>query len=103
MRGRWPRASHNHVSNPNQTGIMKKQLHLFLLTGWLIPVALALLFFGLWIIDIVIPTLKGNSFDQLYDFHQFRYLDSTLGCISVALVWLTLVVIRWARISLRAA
>jgi hypothetical protein len=82
---------------------MKKQLHLFLLTGWLIPVALALLFFGRWIIDIVIPTLKGGSFDQLYDLHGIRYLDTTVGCVSLALLWLTFAVFRWARISTRAA
>jgi hypothetical protein len=82
---------------------MKKQIHLFFLTGWLIPVALGFLFFGRWVIDIVIPTLKGGNFDQLYDSHQFRYLDSTVVCISLALVWLTLVVLRWAKISLRAA
>jgi hypothetical protein len=73
------------------------QLRFFLLTGWLIPAGLAIVFFGLWIIDIVIPTLKGGSFDQLYDLHQIRYLDTTLGCTAVAFVWLAFAVFRWAR------
>ena len=76
---------------------MKSQLRFFLLTGWLIPAGLAIVFFGLWIIDIVIPTLKGGSFDQLYDLHQIRYLDTTLGCTAAAFVWVALAVFSWAR------
>lgn len=46
---------------------MKKQMHFFLLTGWLIPAGVALVFMAGWIRNILVPTLKGGSFDQLYD------------------------------------
>ena len=69
---------------------------IFFLTGWLVPAALGILFFGRWLTDIVVPTLKGGSFDQLYDRHGIRYLDTTLGCVLVAFAWLAFVVIRWA-------
>jgi hypothetical protein len=76
---------------------MKKQLHIFLLTGWLIPVGIALMFFGRWITEILIPTLKGGSFNQLYDLHRVRYLDTTLVCTAIAFVWVGTVVFRLAR------
>ena len=76
---------------------MRRHLHFLFLTGWLIPAALALLYFGRWIIDIVIPTLKGGSFDQLYDLHRVRYLDATLIFAASAFIWATLAVCRWAQ------
>ena len=76
---------------------MKKSAQLFMLTGWLIPVGLALLFFGRWITEIVIPTLKGGSFDQLYDLHQVRYLDTTLVCTVIAFAWVAVAVFQWAK------
>ena len=77
---------------------MRKQLRIVWFTGWLFPAALALLFFGRWIKEIVIPTLKGGSFDQLYDQHHVQYLDTTMLCIAIAFVWATLVVLRWANV-----
>ena len=76
---------------------MKRQLEFLILTGWLIPVGVALVFFGRWITEIVVPTLKGGNFDQLYDMHQVRYLDTTLTCTVIAFVWATVAVIRYAR------
>ena len=76
---------------------MKRQLHFFLLTGWLIPIGVALVFFGRWIMEIVIPTLKGGSFDQLYDLHRVRYLNTTLACTLIAFSWVAFGVIRWAK------
>ena len=76
---------------------MKNQLQFLLLTGWLIPVGVALLFFGRWITEIVVPTLKGGNFDQLYDFHGVRYLDTTLASVVIAFVWVTSVVFKWAK------
>ena len=76
---------------------MKKQIQFLMLTGWLVPASGALLFFGRWITEIVVPTLKGGNFDQLYDLHQVRYLDTTLACAIIALVWVTVVVFRYAR------
>lgn len=76
---------------------MKKQLQFLLLAGWLIPAGIALIFFGRWLTEIVVPTLKGGNFDQLYDLHQVRYLDTTLVCTVVAFAWVALTVIQWAR------
>jgi transcriptional regulator with XRE-family HTH domain len=44
--------------------------------AWLIAFAVASVFFGLWIVDILIPTLKGADFNLQYEMHgNFRYLD----------------------------
>ena len=90
---RW--AAYAHRQTHNQT--MKKQIHFLLLTGWLIPVGVALVFFGRWITEIVVPTLKGGNFDQLYDLHRVRYLDTTLACAVIAFAWATFAVFRLAR------
>jgi hypothetical protein len=76
---------------------MKKQLHFLFLTGWLVPAGVALLYFARWIREIVIPTLKGGNFEQLYDLHQVRYLDTTLVCLVIAFAWATTAVFKWAR------
>lgn len=75
---------------------MNKQIRFFLLTGWLIPIGIALVFFGRWITEIVVPTLKGGNFDALYDLHRVRYLDTTLACVAVSFTWVAIAVIRWA-------
>src|SRR5678815_3867391 len=72
---------------------MKKQIQFLILTGWLLPVGVALLYFARWIREIVVPTLKGGNFDQLYDMHQVRYLDTTLACTVVAFAWATVAVV----------
>jgi len=76
---------------------MQKQIRFFLLTGWLIPIGVALIYFGRWITEIVVPTLKGGNFDQLYDLHQVRYLDTTSVCLAIAFAWVAIGVFRWAR------
>lgn len=44
--------------------------------AWLVAFALSSVFFGLWIVDILIPTLKGADFSEQYKMHgDFRYLD----------------------------
>ena len=86
-----------------QTHTMKKQIHFFFLTGWLVPVGVALVFFGRWITEIVVPTLKGGNFDQLYDLHRVRYLDTTLACVMIAFTWVTFAVFRWASGHINAA
>ena len=44
--------------------------------AWLVAFAMSSVFFGLWIVDILIPTLKGADFNNQYEFHgNFRYLD----------------------------
>lgn len=82
---------------------MKKQIKFFLLTGWLIPTGIALIFFGRWITEIVVPTLKGGSFDQLYDLHRVRYLDTVLACTMIAFAWVAIAVMRWAKNHINAA
>ena len=76
---------------------MKSNMQVFWLTGWLIPAGLALVYFGRWMIDIVIPTLKGGNFDQLYDLHRVRYLNITVAFILIAFIWVTALVLQWAR------
>lgn len=57
--------------------------------AWLIAFAAASVFFGLWIVDILIPTLKGADFNQQYEMHgNFRYLD--FGGISFVIGFLFL-------------
>jgi cytochrome c biogenesis protein CcdA len=82
---------------------MKRQLQFLLLTGWLIPAGVALVFFGRWITEIVVPTLKGGNFDQLYDLNGVRYLDTTLAGVTIAFVWVTIAVFRWARKQTKGA
>lgn len=44
--------------------------------AWLVAFAISSVFFGMWIVDILIPTLKGADFNQQYEMHgNFRYLD----------------------------
>jgi hypothetical protein len=76
---------------------VKKQFQFLMLTGWLVPVGVALVYFGRWLTEIVVPTLKGGDFDRLYDLHGVRYLDVTLGCVVIAFAWVSMGVIRWAR------
>jgi hypothetical protein len=47
----------------------------------LISFSISSVLFGAWIVDILIPTLKGADFNHQYEIHGgFRYLD--LGGIS---------------------
>lgn len=44
--------------------------------SWLFAFGVSSLLFGLWIVDILIPTLKGADFNLQYEIHgNFRYLD----------------------------
>ena len=57
--------------------------------AWLFAFAVSSVCFGLWIVDILIPTLKGADFTQQYEIHgNFRYLD--FGGISFFLGFLLL-------------
>jgi uncharacterized protein YndB with AHSA1/START domain len=76
---------------------MRRALNFVSLTGWLVPTALALTVLGRWIIDILVPTLKGGDFDRLYELHgDFRYLDIVAVCAVVALLWVTVIAIACA-------
>ena len=82
---------------------MRKQTYFFLLTGWLIPAGVALVFFGRWLTEIVVPTLKGGNFDQLYDLHGVRYLDTILVCTVTAFGWFAVGLLKWARREIKNA
>src|SRR5262245_43051777 len=69
--------SSDHAAEQMHT--MKRQVQFFFLTGWLIPVGVVLVFFGRWITEIVVPTLKGGNFDQLYDLHRVRLPRHDVG------------------------
>jgi len=44
--------------------------------AWFVAFACSSVFFGLWIVDILIPTLKGADFNQQYEINgNFGYLD----------------------------
>ena len=67
----------------------KKTLTFICKYAWLAAFAAASIFFGMWIVDILIPTLKGADFNQQYQAHgDFRYLD--FGGISFFLGFLFL-------------
>lgn len=51
---------------------MKHSLRITAYAGWLIPFIVAASFMGFWIVDIVVPTLKGGNFNGLYDFYGIR-------------------------------
>lgn len=57
--------------------------------SWLLAFGISSLVFGLWIVDILIPTLKGADFNQQYEIHgNFRYLD--IGGVSFVIGFLLL-------------
>jgi len=57
---------------------MKTRIRFISLAGWLVPVALALIYFARWIREIVVPTLKGGDFNHLYEVHRVSYLHATI-------------------------
>jgi hypothetical protein len=76
---------------------MRNKAKFAMLTGWMLPfVALAVLL-SRWMIDILIPTLKGGNFDALYDRHNFRYLDTAALCAAIGFVWFAGVVLWWTK------
>ena len=76
---------------------MKTQIRFISFTGWLVPIALALVYFARWISEIVVPTLKGGNFNHLYDIHRVSYLHTTIWLVCSAFVWVALVVFWFAR------
>ncbi len=76
---------------------MKQNWKTAVYTGWLLPFLFAATFMGLWIVDIVVPTLKGGNFNALYDLNKIRYLDISLGATIIGFTWLSYVVIRIAK------
>jgi hypothetical protein len=75
----------------NNSGGIDVFLGVFLKAGWLLPFLVCAMFLGAWLLEIVIPTLKGGDFNQLYDSHGIRYLDITLVSFVVGFAWLAYV------------
>ena len=71
-------------------------LNALIKTGWLLPFCICAVFFGAWLVEIVIPTLKGANFNELYDLHGIRYLDITLVSFVAGFVWLAFVAVQGA-------
>ena len=76
---------------------MRNKFKFAMLTGWLLVFAAAAIVLGRWMIDILIPTLKGGNFDALYDRHGFRYLDTAMACGFVGFAWFGAVMVWWTR------
>lgn len=63
----------------NETSPIEYELVMRL--GWMISFLVAIALLGTWVIDILIPTLKGADFNEQYEINgNFRYLD--FACIS---------------------
>ena len=75
---------------------MKTRIRFISLTGWLVPVALALVYFARWIREILVPTLKGGNFDHLYDLYRVSYLHATIWLVCIAFVWVALITMWFA-------
>src|SRR5262249_36928003 len=82
--------AHRALGTKNYITTMRPKIRFVSLTGWLLPAALAGIYFGRWIKEIVVPTLKGGNFEQLYDLHQVSYLHATMWYVGIAFVWLAL-------------
>ena len=77
-----------------------RAMHRVLLkAGWLLPLGICAFYMAAWLIDIVIPTLKGADFNELYDQHGIRYLDIALVSFVIGFVWLAFVHIRGATVT----
>ena len=68
-----------------------KTFHFIRQYAWLLFFAGASVFFAMWTVDILIPTLKGADFNQQYEMHNnFRYLDYGGLCFFVGFVLLAI-------------
>lgn len=57
--------------------------------GWMLFLSLSIILLGAWVIDIVIPTLKGADFNNQYEIHgNFRYLDFATFSFIIGFIWL---------------
>ena len=59
--------------------------------GWLVALAISFILVGFWVVDILIPTLKGAEFNNQYELHgNFRYLDSASVSFIIGFLWLSI-------------
>jgi hypothetical protein len=90
-------AEFKKVDRFKPTHTMQTPIRFFSLTGWLIPTATAGIYFSRWIIEIVIPTLKGGDFDRLYDSYNVPYLHATLWSVLIAFGWIATIALWFAK------
>ncbi|WP_435275249.1 helix-turn-helix domain-containing protein [Psychrobium sp. nBUS_13] len=58
--------------------------------SWAIAFLITVLLVGAWVIDILIPTLKGADFNQQYEIHNnFRYLDFAVVSFLIGVIILS--------------
>ena len=58
--------------------------------SWAIAFLITVLLMGAWVIDILIPTLKGADFNQQYEIHNnFRYLDFAVVSFFIGVIILS--------------
>ncbi|HWD94441.1 MAG TPA: permease prefix domain 1-containing protein [Verrucomicrobiae bacterium] len=90
-------AEFNKIGGFKKIQTMKTPVRFFSLTGWLIPTAVAGIYFSRWITEIVIPTLKGGDFDRLYDSYNVAYLHATMWAILIAFAWVATIALWFAK------
>lgn len=77
------------LSLNNQAPIQNKTFSFICKFGWILFLALSIILLGAWVIDIVIPTLKGADFNNQYEIHgNFRYLDFATASFIIGFIWL---------------
>lgn len=90
-------AEFNKVEGFKKMQNMNAPIRFFSLTGWLIPTAVAAIYFSRWITEIVIPTLKGGDFDRLYDSYNVSYLHATMWAVLIAFAWVATIALWFAK------
>jgi len=77
------------LSLNNQTPIQNVTFGFISKFGWILFLSLSIILLGAWVIDIVIPTLKGADFNNQYEIHgNFRYLDFATMSFIIGFIWL---------------
>jgi len=77
------------LSLNNQAPIQNVTFSFISKFGWILFLSLSIILLGAWVIDIVIPTLKGADFNNQYEIHgNFRYLDFSTMSFIIGFIWL---------------
>lgn len=72
-----------------KSNVQNLTFHFIVKYGWLVAFAISCMIFGAWVIDILIPTLKGADFNAQYELHgDFRYLDFGGAFFVLGFLWL---------------
>jgi len=79
------------LSLNNQAPIQNVTFSFISKFGWILFLSFAIILLGAWVIDIVIPTLKGANFNNQYEIHgNFRYLDFATMSFVIGFIWLSI-------------